>query len=201
MLLFPDITSSLFHTVVTAAGEFAASMSANQVWRFCSTTACWIKQANPTGTITCATKANLADPDYITINDGINAAVLYEFDTAGDGVTGGRIAVAVSAATTAATVAVILKAAIEAQQPYITVTHNGSGVLSLSSTTRNITITENVTHASMTVSYGPVASAAAGSMFVGPNEVVTIDGANGSNLSVIRNAADGSASLTRVIKF
>lgn len=201
MLISPDISTSLFHTVLAAAGEFAASMSANQIWRFCSTTACWIKQANPTGTITCATKANLADTDYCTINDGINAAVLYEFDTAGDGVTAGRIQVDVSGATTAASVAVLLKAAIEANQTYITVTHNGSGVLSLSSTTRNITVTENVAHASFTVAYGPIASAAAGSMFVGAGEVVPIDGACGSNLSVIRSTADGSASLTFARKY
>lgn len=42
----------------------------------------------------------------------------------------------------------------------------------------------------------PTASAASGSMFVAANEAVYIDGRNGAGLSVIRNAADGTSTLT-----
>ena len=38
-----------------------------------------------TGLITCATVANLADTDYITIGDGINPPWVFEFDKTGDG--------------------------------------------------------------------------------------------------------------------
>jgi phage tail sheath gpL-like len=108
-----------------------------------------------TGTITCTTKANYVDTDYMTIGDGIQALKLYEFDTAGDGVTGGRVQVDISGATTAADVAAILKTAIEANQPSIGVVDAGSGVLDLThkiaGTFANVTITENVANAAHTV--------------------------------------------------
>jgi phage tail sheath gpL-like len=201
MILSPDISSSLKVAVTATRAEFASTMGVHEYWVFTSSTNCWIKQANPTGTITCVAKASLADTDYMTINDGINAAVLYEFDTVGDGGTGGRVIVNVSAATTAADVAVLLKAAIEANQTYLTVTHNGSGVLTLTATSRNITLTENVTNAGFLVSYTPQATAAALSMYVPANAQVILDGRLGSNLSVLRDAADGSATLTKMLSF
>lgn len=42
----------------------------------------------------------------------------------------------------------------------------------------------------------PTASAADGSMFVPAGVIVTIDGAYGAKLAVIRSTADGTASLT-----
>ena len=115
----------------------------------------WTAAAAATGTITCATVANLADSDYMTIGDGINPPVLYEFDVAGDGVTAGRVQVNVSADTTAAQVAARLRTAILANQPALSVTDNADGTLTVTSDIAgahaNITITENVTHASFTV--------------------------------------------------
>lgn len=109
-----------------------------------------------TGTITCVAKASLADTDYVTISDGLRAPALYEFDVTGDGVTAGRVQVNVSAATTAADVAALLKTAIEANQPVLTVTDAGSGVLTLShklyGTIGNVTIAESVANAGFTVS-------------------------------------------------
>lgn len=203
MLPIPDITTSIKVSVAATQVGFASTMLPNHqdIWMFVSSTNCWIKQANPSGTITCVAKASMADTDYVTINDGVAAAVIYEFDTVGDGVTGGRIQVDISGATTAASVAVILKAAIEANQTNLTVTHNGSGVLTLAATTRNITVTENVADAGFLVTFGPQASAASGSMFVPALHPVYLDGKNGSNLSVIRNTADGDAVLTRVLTF
>src|SRR5690349_865780 len=131
MILSPDCSTSIKASVTATAAAFSSSMAARDIWMFVSTTNCWIKQANPSGTITCIAKASMADTDFITINDG-TTSVLYEFDTAGNGVTGGRVQVNISGATSAADVAVILKAAIDANQTYITTTHNGSGVLTLS---------------------------------------------------------------------
>ena len=167
---------------------------------FVSTTNCWIKQASPTGTITCTTKANMADTDYMTINDG-TTSVLYEFDKLGDGVTGGRIQVDISGATTAAQIAALLKTAIEANQSYITVTNVGGGVLNLTASSKSIILTENVADGAFTVSYGPIASAASGSMFIPANVVMPISGYAGTNISVIRDTADGKASLTRALTF
>lgn len=65
--------------------------------------------------ITCVAKANLVDGETVTIGDGIHASVVFEFDVNGTGVTAGRVQVNVSAATDAASVAVILAAAINAE--------------------------------------------------------------------------------------
>lgn len=44
----------------------------------------------------------------------------------------------------------------------------------------------------------PTASAAAGSMYVAAGEVINIKGEHGAKLAVIRNSADGVATLTPV---
>jgi hypothetical protein len=97
----------------------------------------------------------MADSDYITIGDGLSAPKLYEFDEAGDGVTEGRIAVSIAAATDAASVAAILATAIAANQPAIAVTDNLDGTLSLAhkipGAVGNVTITENVNDAGFLV--------------------------------------------------
>lgn len=111
--------------------------------------------AAASGLITCATVANLADTDYMTIGDGVSAPKLYEFDVAGNGVTAGRVQVNVSTDTTAAQVAARLRTAILANQPSLSVTDNANGTLTVTSLLRgtpgNVTMTENVTHASFTV--------------------------------------------------
>lgn len=109
-----------------------------------------------TGSITCVAKSNLVDEtDYITIGDGLSAPKRYTFDVAGDGAVTG-IAVNVSTDTTAAQVAARLKTAIEANQPAIAVTDNADGTLSLAhklaGVIGNVTIAENVAHASFAVS-------------------------------------------------
>lgn len=107
------------------------------------------------GKITCVAKASLVDTDYITIGDGVTPAKLYEFDTAGDGVTAGRIQVDISTDTTAAQVAARLKTAIEANQPLFTVTDNADGTLTIThkipGVVGNSTITENVANAGFLV--------------------------------------------------
>lgn len=200
MILSPDCSTSIKSTVTATAAAFSSTMAARDIWMFVSTTNCWIKQANPSGTITCVAKASMADTDIMTINDG-TTTVTYEFDTAGNGVTGGRVQVNISGASTAASVAAILKTAINANQSYIAVTDNLDGTLSLAATSKSIIMTETVANAGFLVSYGPIASAASGSMFVPANVVLPISGYAGSNLSVIRDTADGSASLTRALTY
>jgi hypothetical protein len=122
-----------------------------------TTSAGWVPVGGTaaTGTIVCTTKANYVDTDYMTIGDGIRPPVVYEFDTAGDGVTAGRVQVNLSALTTAADVANALAAAIIANQPALDATDNGAGTVTIShkiaGTLGNVTITENVAHASHTV--------------------------------------------------
>lgn len=92
----------------------------------------------------------------MTIGDGLSVAKVYEFDTAGDGVTAGRVLVDISGATTAAEVAAILRTAILANQPALSVTDNADGTLTIThrwpGTGGNVTMTETVTHAGHTVS-------------------------------------------------
>lgn len=63
-------------------------------------------------TITVPAKASFDDNDNFTIDDDINTPVVFEFDFAGDGVTGGRTAVDISTDTTATEVRDRLLAAI-----------------------------------------------------------------------------------------
>lgn len=101
------------------------------------------------GKVTCVQKTLLVDTDFMTIGDGLGVPKLYEFDVTGGGVTAGRVAVDVSTATTtAAQVAARLKTAVEANQPSLVVTHNGTGALlivhKIAGVVGNVTMTENV---------------------------------------------------------
>lgn len=114
-----------------------------------------VAEVAATGLITCTTNANMADTDYITIGDGINVPVLYEYDKSANGVTGGRASWAAGAGS-AATVAATLKTAIEANQKAFTVVDNADGTLTLThkwpGAGGNVTITENVANAAFLVS-------------------------------------------------
>ena len=197
MSILSPITSTSLEVAVSATrAEFGSTMAADQWWMLVSSTACWVKQANPTGLITCVANALMVDGDYMTINDGTTSK-LYEYDKAADGVTGGRVAWA--AGTTAISVAANLAAAINANRPNSTVvaTAVGDGTITLASTSGNLTLTENVGDAGFLVSYTPQATAAALSMYLPANTPVILDGGAGSNVSILRDAADGKASLTR----
>ncbi len=105
----------------------------------------------PIASFTCVAKASLVDGDYVTVIDvTAGTTVLYEFDVAGDGVTGGRTQVDISTDTTATQVATRLRTAILATQATITVSQS-SGALTLrrelSGTQVTITTTENVANA------------------------------------------------------
>lgn len=154
-----------------------------------------------TGVVTCVAKASFVDTDFFTVGDGVNPAVIYEWDTAGDnvgsgtafkavkatgaftvgakaiyidgenmivatspegvvdtfeadvagdGVTAGSIQVNISAATDAASVGVILAAAMVANLPWLTVVDNLDGTITATADepgaeSNNATFTENVT--------------------------------------------------------
>ena len=80
-------------------------------------------------TLTADTNANMADGDTVTLNSGFGAPVVYEYDKSGNGVTAGHVAV--TAGTTAATVAANFRTAILANQPALNVTDNGDGTLTI----------------------------------------------------------------------
>lgn len=81
-----------------------------------------------TCTLTADTNANTGNTDTVTLNDG-ERSVVYEYDKGADGVVAGRVAV--TAGTTAATVAANFRTAILANQPRLGVVDGGAGVLTL----------------------------------------------------------------------
>ncbi len=85
--------------------------------------------AAATGTIVCAANAAAADGDIVTVGDGMNPAVTYEYDKSSNGVTATRVAWAVG--TTAASNATALAALIAANQPGLTVVDDLAGNLAL----------------------------------------------------------------------
>lgn len=198
MTLIP-ITGSSDSASVSATVASLTGMVAGKKYLFVSSTNCWIKQGSAI-LLTCVSKANFADTDYFTLSiDG--TGVTYEFDKAGDGVTAGNVQVNISTDTTAADCAARLRTAILANQATLTVTDNVDGTLTISiGDGPIITTTESVTNAGFTITAAaPPASAADGSMYVPANVQVILDGNYGPRLGVIRNTADGSASLTRVL--
>lgn len=116
-----------------------------------------VRAMKATGAITCIAKADFVDGETLTIGDGTHS-VVFEFDVAGNGVTPGRTAVDISGATTAASVAVILDAAINGITTGLTVTStdNLDGTLSLENDATgalgNVVITETVANAGFLVS-------------------------------------------------
>ncbi len=85
--------------------------------------------APATGTILCAANTAAADGDIVTIGDGMNPAVTYEYDKTANGVTAGRITWPVG--TTAASNATALAVLIAANQPGLTVVDDLAGTLTL----------------------------------------------------------------------
>lgn len=201
MYTIPVTSRSVGAAVSSTTVAAHTAMTDKTDYVFCSSTNCWIRQGT-SKLITCATKANSVDTDYITITvEGV--ALVYELDTSGNGAASGHVAVDISGATTAASIAAILRTAILAHQTTLTVTDptNGTLIVDLPES-RNLTITENVAHASFTVGTGIMqATAGTGSMFVPALLPIILDGTQGGQLGVIRNTADGSSSTTPVELF
>ena len=112
------------------------------------------------GTLQCVSFALTADGDYFTIDDGVNAAVLFEFDKTGNGVTSGRTSIDISTGgiTSAANVAAVVIPVINglgASVLNVTATAGATGLINLVNNNyaaSQETITENVTNAGFTVS-------------------------------------------------
>lgn len=204
-MTFPILITSTSKEVAysTTAVDLAATMGTTgvpgaEVWAFAATTAAWVKQGT-CKLVTCPAKASLVDTDFFTVTvDG--AAVIYEFDTSGNGATTGRIAVNVSTDTTAAQVAARLRTALLANQATLAVTDNTDGTLTIFLAGALMAITENVANAGFTIaSASPTASIGNGSAFIPASTPALFDGTQGPQLGVIRDAADGKASLTKCL--
>lgn len=201
LVLLTDTSKEIAYS--TTAVDLGATMGTTgvpgaELWAYVGTTAAWIKQGT-CKLVTCVAKASLVNTDFITVTvDG--TAVIYEFDTAGDGVTVGRIQVNVSTDTTAANVAARLRTAILANQTVLAVTDNTDGTLTVFLPGALMTVTETVANAGFTVaSAAPTASIGSGSAFVPASVQTVLDGVRGPQLGVIRDAADGKASMTKCL--
>ncbi len=127
----------------------------------------------PTGSIVCGTKANYIDDETMAvIDDGTNPALTFKADVAGDGVTGGAVAVNISTDTTAAQVAARLRTAIVAQHASLTITAGAVAVATIPLThdlygsLGNVAITENVANAAHVVA-GMSGGVGAGTVSIG----------------------------------
>lgn len=200
MTYAPVSSSSLTVAVGAAAAQFAGTMSADTEYLFFSSTACWIKQGT-TQLITCTTNANMLDGDKLVISvagrSAPNNSVTYEYDKSANGVTAGNQSWAAGAAT-AIDVAATLATAIAAAQPFLAVTNNGNGTLTITALDAQATFTEQVSNAAFTVtSTTPLATAASGSMYVPANVQLVLSGDMGAQLGVLQDSVAGKASLTR----
>ncbi len=139
----------------------------------------------------------MADGDYITITVN-GTAVVYEYDKSSNGVTSGRTSWA-AGASTAAQVAATLATAIGTAQPMLTVTDNVDGTLLVVAVGLIMTITETIVHAGGTITAAVVTTTAADlNQFVPALYPVMLSGDYGPQLGVLRNTADGVATLTPV---
>lgn len=197
MQLVALTTTSDSSTVTATAAGLGGALFPNQLYLFTSSTNCWIRQG--TGKlVTCVAKASMVDTDFITVVLPTDTKI-YEFDFAGNGVTTGRVQVNISADTTAATVAARLRTALLANQATLEVTDNTDGTLTIVAPDTIMTITETVANAGFLVAAAVVTTTAAdGSMYVPAGFGVAITGDRGIQLGVLRDTADGKASLTRV---
>lgn len=199
MLLVPLTTSSVTSTVTATQATIGTVMVPRHVYLFVANTNSWLRQGTAK-LITCVTKANLLDTDFITIALPTGTKI-YEFDVTGNGVAVGRVQVNVSTDTTAAQVATRLRTAVLANQTTLEVTDNADGTLTVVSPDMIMTITETVVNAGFTITAAVVTTtAASGSMYVPSGFAVAVAGDQGPQLGVLRDTADGKASLTHCLR-
>ena len=149
--------------------------------------------SDATGSVTCVAKANLIDGETVTI-----AGKTYEFDVAGDGVTGGNVAVDVSAATTAVTVALALAGAISSEGDCSVVWDGLTDTLGLVNLTPgaagNVTITDTVADAGFT--HTGFTGGADGTVTVRLGATGAPSLTDGAALAVVTSAAGDIVSVT-----
>lgn len=105
-----------------------------------------------TGSLQAVAQASLVDGETFTLDDGVNPAVVFEFDVLGNGVGGGNVAVNVSADVTPDNVRATMQTAVNgAASLDITASDGGAGLLNLVNDTAgaagNVVITETVANA------------------------------------------------------
>jgi len=115
------------HVVVQNIGQ-----SSTEFIPFSSGT--YVSEENPsvvpaTGSIVAVDSANLIDGETFTLDDGINASIVFEFDKVPDGVVGSNHVVDISSATLAVAVADAIVDAVNSAAPLNLVASNGLGTL------------------------------------------------------------------------
>lgn len=199
-MLLTLLTTSSDSSTVTSSAQAIGTLQLKQSYLFLSSTNCWIRQGT-SKTITCVVKSSMADTDFITLSY-TGSTKVYEFDTAGNGVTTGRIQVNISADTTAAQVATRLRTAILANQTLLEVTDNSDGTLTVVAPDVVLTASETVANAGFTITAAVMTvSATDGSMFVTASTPIVLNGDQGPQVGVLRDTADGKASVTHCRTF
>ncbi len=198
-MLTPKIETSEAHAVATLAGLFLVEMGAGELWRFVSSSACYIRQGDPVPLV-------YPDADFTTTHGTEVFAIASHGLKTGDGPFQLTSTVALPAGVTAATDYWIIKIdagtfylatslALALAGTYLLISGNGTGVHTIHDTDD----TERVD--------GFIAAAATGSMYLAASESIILepgldngDGTfeRGSHLTVIRSSADGIATLTQM---
>lgn len=195
----PNIALSIETAVGVSEADSSIVMAAGTLYDFATNVACWIKQGKA-WTLTCVSKANTAAGDYFTVQDDGGGVTAFMFDVSGtDSIPTGYTRINISGATTAASVATLVKTAIDAVYATpITTTDNSDGTLTLLRLGAQLALTEHVANAGFTVanSTALAASAASGSMLVAAGQLVKLDGKAGQTLSVIQDATGGKCTIT-----
>lgn len=192
--MYPNTATAVARAVGSASAQASITMTANKLYLFTSSTACYIKQGSAY-LLTLTTKAGhgAADTFSITLNGKTKT---FELDKAADGVADGNIAADISGATTAAEVAAIVAPIIAAAFPLLTVTDNTDGTIGIVANGGRMTMSES--GAATVAAADLVAAAASGSMFVPANMPTLLHGMLGPKIAVIRSAADGTATIAEV---
>lgn len=200
MLLNALTTTSVASTVTATVAVAASALIAKQVYLFTASTNSWIRQGSAQ-LVTCVAKASLATGDFITVVLP-DSTFSYQFDLTGSDVLSGNTQVNVSTDTSAIQVAARLRSALLLKQPSLEVTDNGNGTLTVVAPDAIMTITEHVANAGFTVAAATMtATATSGSMYVPLGYAVALNGSQGPQVGVIRDSADGKASVTRCSRF
>ncbi len=199
-MLTPKIDTSEAHAVATLAGLFLVEMGGGELWRFSSSSACYIRQGDPEALL-------YPDATFTTTH----ASEIFNLAThgllTGDGPfqlsnVGGALPAGVTALTDywviridAGTFYLATSLALALAGTNLAISGNGTGTHTISDTAD----TERVD--------GFLAAAATGSMYLAAGESIILepgldqgDGSfeRGSRLSVIRSSADGVATLTEM---
>lgn len=198
----PNLSKSITATIGATTVAAHTSLDPAGDYVFSANTACWVRQG-VSRKFTCVAKASMADTDFVTIV-ARTAPVEFEFDTAGDGVTAGRVQVDISSDTSAANVATRLAAAINANATLIALGVIATAVAAdvmvdlPERIATDLTLTENVANAGFLVATGIMqATAGSGSRLIGVGVELDIVGANGPQLGVIQDATGGKSCTTR----